>query len=174
MSSHEVHEHIEHAHEHGQRRIGVSMAVMAVLLAIATMLGHRMHTEEVLKQTKANDQWSFFQAKNIRSHMYIADADLAGLSGGNGAQLALSFKERGESQKKEAEEIKRSAEELEVEAEHAAQWADHFDMSEIFLEIAIVLCSISLLTGSNLFLRGAYVSTLVGLGIALHVFFIHS
>ena len=147
------------------------MAVMAVMLAVATMLGHRMHTEEVLSQTKANDQWSFFQAKNIRSHMYNADADLARLAGQDGVKLALSFKERGEAQKKEAEEIKRSAEELEVEAHHAAQWADHFDMSEIFFEIAIVLCSISLLIGSSLFLRGAYVSTVVGLGIALHVFF---
>lgn len=169
MSTHEIHEHIEHAHEHGQKRIGISMAVMAVLLAVATMLGHRMHTEEVLLQTKANDQWSYFQAKNIRSHMYGADAELAALSGASGSTLVTSFKERGESQRKEAEEIKQAAEELEAEAHHAAKWADHFDMSEIFFEIAIVLSSISLLVGTPLYLRGAYVSTVIGLLVALTV-----
>ena len=30
------------------------------------LLGHRAHTEEILSQTRATDQWSYYQAKNMR------------------------------------------------------------------------------------------------------------
>jgi len=38
-----------------------------VLVAITTVLGHRTHTEAVLTQNKATDQWNLYQAKKIRS-----------------------------------------------------------------------------------------------------------
>jgi len=43
-------------------------AILAVLVAIASLLGHRSHTEEGLLHTKAADQWAFYQAKNNRLH----------------------------------------------------------------------------------------------------------
>ena len=42
------------------------MAILAVLVATVTLLGHRAHTEEILLQTKATDQWNYYQAKNMR------------------------------------------------------------------------------------------------------------
>jgi uncharacterized protein YhaN len=41
--------------------------MLAVLVAVVTVLGHRTHTEAVLYQAKASDQWNFYQAKNIRA-----------------------------------------------------------------------------------------------------------
>ena len=46
--------------------VSLTMAILAVLVATVTLLGHRAHTEEMLLQTQATDQWSYYQAKNMR------------------------------------------------------------------------------------------------------------
>jgi Domain of unknown function (DUF4337) len=157
----EITESIEKASEHNDRKIGLTMAIVAVLLALATMLGHRTHTEEVLIQTRANDQWAYYQAKTIRSHMYAADAEVTSLLP-KGEQLAESFKKRSEDQKTGAEEIRKQAEEKEKESDAASKKANQFDTAEIFLEIAIVLCSIALLTGTRAFWLVSFISTVTG------------
>src|SRR5271154_5174256 len=63
----ELQEHAEHgAHEASMRPVAFTMSVLAVLVAITTVLGHRTHTEAVLTQNQATDQWNLYQAKNIR------------------------------------------------------------------------------------------------------------
>jgi hypothetical protein len=79
-------QHLEHA-EHAQhaahnpldRKVAVSMAIIAAFLAAAAMISHRGHTETLrlstesnIHHTKASDQWAFFQATNIRDHEYKA------------------------------------------------------------------------------------------------------
>ena len=45
----ELHEHAEHAkHDPTLAPISLTMAVLAVLVAVVTLLGHRAHTEEVV------------------------------------------------------------------------------------------------------------------------------
>jgi hypothetical protein len=92
-----THEHLEHA-EHAQhaahdpfdKRVAVSMAIIAALLAMVTLGSHRAHNQTILKQaesnmfqteanilhTQATDQWAFYQAKNVRNHQYQAYAKL--------------------------------------------------------------------------------------------------
>ena len=53
-----------------------TMSVLAVLVAVTTVLGHRTHTEAVLNQNKATDQWNDYQAKKIRSNDTQLAADL--------------------------------------------------------------------------------------------------
>lgn len=88
MEPHELQEQTEHAHHLGQKTIGLTMAIVAVLLAIATLLGYRSQTEEVKLQTQVNDQWGFYQAKHSRAHEYGALAELAALLP-NGRDVAL-------------------------------------------------------------------------------------
>src|SRR5215472_10959903 len=88
MEPHELQEETEHARHSGQKTVGLTMAIVAVLLAIATLLGHRTHTEEVKLQTQVNDQWGFYQAKHSRAHEYGAMAELAALLP-NGRDVAL-------------------------------------------------------------------------------------
>ena len=65
----ELQEAAEHGREHSNLApVSFTMAILAVLVAIATLLSHRAHTEEVLLQNKATDQWGYYQAKNIRRH----------------------------------------------------------------------------------------------------------
>ena len=49
----------------------VTAAVLAVLAAIGSLLsaGHAVN-QAILEQTKATDQWAFYQAKSTKSHVY--------------------------------------------------------------------------------------------------------
>src|SRR5437763_10869186 len=62
----ELHENAEHAkHDPSLAPVTLTMAVLAVLVATASLLGHRSSVEEVVLQNKVTDQWAFYQAKNI-------------------------------------------------------------------------------------------------------------
>jgi hypothetical protein len=87
----ELKEGAEHAHKSGEKKLGLTMAIVAVLLAIATLLGHRAHTEEVVLQGERNTQWVNFDTKRMQR---IVHEDFAALSASlPGAQeMAAEFK----------------------------------------------------------------------------------
>lgn len=151
---------------HGlERRIGVTMAIFAAFLAVVTLMGHRLHTEEVVLQTRLADQWAYYQAKNTRSQMYANDARLAELEGG--ATVAATWDEKSKQERQQADDIRHGNEELDRETQTAAHRATLFDSSEVFLEIGIVLCSIALLTRASSFWYGSFAASLVGVGLAV-------
>src|SRR5215471_13297730 len=88
MEPHELQEQTEHAHHSGQKAVGLTMAIVAVLLAIATLLGHRAHTEEILTLTQNVDDWDFYQAKHNRAYMFGLTAEIQALLA-NGKDSAL-------------------------------------------------------------------------------------
>ena len=160
----------EKTHRPLERRIGVTMAAFAALLAIATLMGHRLHTEEVVLQTKVADGWAYYQAKVIRSQMYTADAALAKLQGDSGVSLAGDWGKKAGEERKDADGIQHDTQALEHETEIAAQRATLFDSAEVFLEIAIVLCSIALMTGSARFWAISFIGAVVGAAATIAAF----
>ena len=50
----EVKEHIEHAREPFEKMVAASMAIIAALLAVVSVLGQHYNTEELLKQQQAS------------------------------------------------------------------------------------------------------------------------
>jgi hypothetical protein len=166
METEELAEIGEKVHNPVERRIGLTMAIIAALLATVTLLGHRAHTKEVVLQTEAADQWAYYQAKNGRYHMYAADAKLARLVGPQGAEIAAEWKGKAEEEKKEAEEIQRDAKRLDQDTKTIEHRANYFDGAEICLEVAIVLCSIALLTGTLAFWQLSFVGAAIGVVIA--------
>ncbi len=162
MEEQELAEAAEKARRPEQKQVGMTMAVVAVFLAITTMLGHRAHTEEVLLQTRTNDQWGYYQAKNNRSEMYAADAKLALLMRVEEQSVASEFDQRAKQQKIGAEEVRQSAEKLEEGTRIQEKRANYFDLAEVFLEATIVLCSITLLMGSLVYWKISFVSTAMG------------
>jgi len=160
----------EKTHKPLERRIGVSMAAFAAMLAIATLMGHRLHTEEVLLQTKVADGWAYYQAKVIRSQMYTADAALAKLQGDNGVSLAGDWTTKAGQERKDADGIQHDTQALEHETDVAAQRATMFDAAEVFLEIAIVLASIALMTGSARFWAISFVGAVIGAAASIVAF----
>jgi hypothetical protein len=167
MEPQEVAENTEKAKESGERAIGLSMAIFAVLLAVATMLSHRSHTEEVLLETRATDQWNYYQAKNIRYHVYDADSELASLLGEKASQAVADFRSKSAQQKKDSEEIQAEAERLGKEVVLAGRKAASYDGSELFLEVAIVLSSISLLARSRTYWKCSFLFGIAGVAAVL-------
>ena len=75
-------ERVEEVRSSFDRNVAVTMAILAVLLATDSLFGHRAHTEELLDQAQASDQWAYYQAKTIRRTVYDVehggDSDLPG------------------------------------------------------------------------------------------------
>ena len=159
MEPNEAHELIEN-HEHAAqdqslRPIAFAMSILAVLVAIVTLLGHRAATDSVLAQARASDQWNEYQAKRIRQHEAMLSMDLL-------STLPLADKSSGEAFKAKyrqdistwsAEIIGEAAKAREFEAEVRVleRRVDRFDLGEALLEIGLVITSISLLTRQRIY-----------------------
>src|SRR5947209_18797228 len=52
------------------KRVALTTALYAVVLAIASLGGTNAMKHMLLAQQQASDQWSFYQAKVIREHQY--------------------------------------------------------------------------------------------------------
>ncbi len=130
--------------------VSLTMAIVAVLVATISLLGHRAHTEEILLQNKATDEWAYYQAKNLRLNNLQALNDvLTALEGKNekAEQVQKRFEGNIEKYAEEKKEIQDKAHEMEAELAHETQRANRFDLGEVFLEISLVVTSITLLTG---------------------------
>lgn len=174
----ELHEHAEHAREHPDLApITITMAVLAVLVATVSLLGHRTHTEEVILQNKVTDQWSYYQAKNIRLHTDELFADLAGVVTSKDPDAAAKLQEKvrteGDHYKDEKKELETKAHELEQEFLRTHRKADRFDLAEVFLEIALVITSITLLSGRRIFWHLGLVMAAAGIVVATSAWLLH-
>ncbi len=58
------------------KMIGVLASILAVFLAVVTIVSHRAHTDAVLFKSEANDKWSYYQAKKIKFHSLELGVDL--------------------------------------------------------------------------------------------------
>jgi hypothetical protein len=162
MGAEEMKEVVERSREAGERAIGLTTAIFAVLLAVSTMLSHRAETEEVLKETQAADLWAYYQAKDIRNHAFDSDSQLAMLLGEKAAQTAADFHAQAVKQKADADKIQKVAESLGEEVGVIGRKAGYYDTAELFLEIAIVLSSISLIASSRIYWKVSFVFAAVG------------
>jgi len=152
----ELHEHAEHgAHEPSLAPVTVTMAVFAVLVAGVSLLGHRAHTEEIILQTKSTDQWAYYQAKEIRRRSYEMFLDQLSVFTIQNAEQAAALKDKYEKELarygSEQKDIETEARKAENEVMVQEKRADRFDLGEVLLEAALVICSITLLTRKRLY-----------------------
>lgn len=147
----ELRERAEHGAEKAEHRpVAFTMSLMAVLVAVTTVLGHRSHTEAVLNQNKATDQWNEYQAKKIRSNDTALIADLMNVvtvSDKDSAQkIEKVYADHQSKWNNELKEESEKAEALEKRVEEAEKRAVRFDLAEALLEIGLVITSVTLLT----------------------------
>ena len=170
----ELQEHAEHAkHDPSLAPISLTMALLAVLLAVVTLLGHRAHTEEVVMQAKSSDQWAYYQAKNIRRHADEIFIDSTSVETTTDAAALAKLREKYSRYKDEQKEIEEKAREMEAEVAHERNRADRFDLAEVFLEIGLVITSITLLSGRRIFWALGIVLGVVGIVVAATGFLVH-
>ncbi len=161
----ELKEHAEHgSEEHNLAPVTLTMAILAVLVASVTLLGHRAHTEEVLLQSRAADQWAYYQAKEIRRRNYELFLDELSIFSLQDSAHADAIKEKYakevERYGEELKDIQAEAKKAEAEVKVEERRADRYDLGEVLLEAALVICSINLLTRKNIF---GYLGILLGL-----------
>ena len=174
----ELKEHAEHAKENpALAPVSVTMAILAVLVAVVTLLGHRAHTEEVVLQAKSSDQWAYDPAKNIRRHEDEIFSDLTSVEATTDAAALSKFREKysGEASryKDEQKEIEDKARELEAEVGTERNRADRYDLAEVFLEVGLVITSITLLSGRRVFWLAGILLGIIGIVLAVTGFFVH-
>ncbi len=155
----------------GERRrakwIGIYIAILAVLLAICNMGGNNAMKDAAKANLDATNLWAFFQAKNLRRTNYILWRDdlerqltekpemTAELRQAIDKHLAeykgriakfTSDKERNEG----LDELFVRAKELEKVRDVALARDPYFDYGMAFLQIAIVMASVAIVTGGGL------------------------
>jgi hypothetical protein len=178
---HESVELPESHHGHGDNPfvvpVSVTISILAVLVAAVTLLGHRAHTEELLLQSQATDQWAYYQAKNIRFHEVQSIADLLGALAPQNKEKAEVLREKYAKEvgryDGDKEDISQKARELEKERDLVGRRADRFDGGEALLEIGLVICSITLLTKRRAFWFGGMLIGLAGVGLAITGLLLH-
>jgi len=178
---HDVLEGLEEHGGHGENPlifpVTVTLSILAVLVAMVTLLGHRAHTEELLLQAKASDQWAYFQAKNIRLRETQSIADVLGALAPADKEKTDALHERYlkevERYEKDKDQISDQAKDFEKERDLVQRRADRYDAGEVFLEIALIICSFTLLTKKKGFWFAGMLLGVVGLIIASSGFLLH-
>ena len=154
--------------------VAVTLSILAVLVAIATLFGHRAATEELYLQTKATDQWSFYQAKNMRLHAMQSVADLLDtlepVQKEKAEAVRGKYLQEAERYRQEMDGIGEQAKEFEKERELVGRREDRFDASEVVLEIALIICSLTLLTRKKFFWYSGIGLGVAGLGVMISGF----
>ncbi len=150
--------------------ISLAISVLAVLVAMVTVLGHRSHTEAVLMQSRAGDQWNLYEAKKIRQDSLLVVIDQMALQPTVDAKAAAAklaeYKAHIGKWNEDLKQEQETAKGFEEKVEKAEARALHFDVGEALLQIAVVLSSITLFTRRRSFFIGGVSLGVVGVAIA--------
>ena len=174
----ELQEHAEQgAHQRSLAPVTVTMAILAVLVAAVSLLGHRAHTEEIILQTKATDQWAYYQAKEIRRRSYEVLLDQLTVFSLQNTDAVDKLKDK---YSRELDRYRQDQKDIESEARKAEQdvavqerRANRFDLGEVMLEAALVISSITLLTRKRIYWAAGLILGVLGLAIGAAGFLIH-
>ncbi len=174
----ELHEAAERAKENKMMApVSLTMAILAVLVATVSLLGHRAHTEEILMQTRATDQWAYYQAKNMRrNNLEALDQMLTVIPSKDAAEadkVHQHFEQDIEKYRDQQQDIQSEARGLEKEVEYVSRRADRFDLGEVFLEVALVITSITLLTDRRIYWFTGMVFAALGIVTAASAYLVH-
>src|SRR5215471_6831121 len=113
----ELEEHAHHARDPFDRRVAVTMAIIAAALATVSVVAHIFSNEELLAQQKASDQWAYYQAKSIRRYESDIARDLLKMqTGDTAAKAAEKYSASSERYQKEGDDIQAEARKLESES----------------------------------------------------------
>ena len=165
------------AGESSMTHVSLIISVLAVLVAMVTVLGHREHTEAVLMQSRAADQWNSYSAHKIRLQQVSVAEDLLSLqpsSNDNAVKAKLAeYKDHIVKWQKELDSDSEKARDFEAEVAAAEKKAARYDLGEALLQIAVVLASITLLTRRQWYAMAALLLGVCGLAIAFSALLVH-
>ena len=181
------HEHaVEKAVEKEKDSLAQKIALMtAVLATVGALISYQsgsaqteamfLKNQSILKQAEASDQWAFYQAKSVKGHIAEAAAELATSPGVKASFIVQKEKEEKEKVEVQAEAKKLQAESRKLGEESEAKLRPHerLALALTFIQIAVALAAITVLTRRAWLLWGAVGSAAVGIIAAVSAMFLH-
>lgn len=147
-----LHEHMEHhAHESGERwvlGVALSSAFLAAFAAVAALLAGHHANEAMILRIQASDQWSYYQAKGIKSAVLAAKIDIL-----RSMKKAVNGddQKKAEQYKEDQEKISEDAKKFEEGSEEHLKHHEKIANSVTFFQVAIAIGAISALTRRKAF-----------------------
>jgi hypothetical protein len=127
-------------------------------------------------QSRAGDQWNEYQAKKIRMDNLSVDVDLLALQPNKDPAAAAAktkeYQAHIDKWKADLAEEEEKARDFEREVTHAEAKAARYDLGEALLQIAVVLCSITLFTRNRAYFLLGLALGAGGIIVAASAFFI--
>lgn len=164
------------------KRVALTTAVFAVLLAITSLGGNNAMKEMLLAQQQSADLWAFYQSKVVREHLYNIEkkrieAELLGRRDSMRPEVRTHYESMlntmGEEETRyssEKKKIEEGAKELEHERDINRSKDPYFDYAEVLLQISIVMASISIISLSRQVFLFSLVSAATGTLLMLNGF----
>ncbi len=171
---------IEIPHPEGrknERQVGIIIAIVAVVLAVFGSLGNNAANDRIVSEVKASNGYSWYQAKRQREAMNDLElkriaVELASAPAPERKAALIRLQEGLEAKVQEYRQengvILEQAGLARKAAEINARRNDGFDHAEILLQVAVVLCTLTLLVEAKVFLRIGIVVALIGIGVGVH------
>jgi hypothetical protein len=154
--------------------LSFSTALIAVLAAISSLESGAysndallLKNEALLAQTRAADQWAYYQAKSVKGTIYSSQAAQFLTSN---PELAAKAQKEAERYAKEEQEISKTANELEKtvaeDSEHSSESMEHhhrFAYAVTMFQISIALAAVAALSRQRAVWFGGLLVAVVGL-----------
>lgn len=162
-----------------EKQVGLTIAIIAIVLAVVSSLGGEQDNEKIVKQIEASNGFAWYQSKRIRAGMNDLMLDQLKLESAGTptaaqrdviAKLETRLAAKNAEYKTENDQILKDAEANKKASEIADTRGNRYDRAEIFLQIAVVFCSITLLTKIRTFFFVGLILAIVGAGIGLWAF----
>jgi len=147
--------------------LALSTVILAVCATLSTFKGGGFSTRSLLNQSKASDQWAFYQSKSLKGYMFEMQCDNMELQKGQLPAAVIpsyqakidAYQKKIKQYEQEKAEIKAQAESFEKERDQNKEHSNIFGIAVIFLQVSILLSSIAALIKKRLIW---YVSMAIG------------
>lgn len=137
----------EHAHHNGNNRfvmfIAMTAAILSVLAATAALFAGHHANEATLSQIKASNEWSYYQAKGVKTYVLSMKVSLLKALD---KPVDAKDEEKIAALNQEQLDIKKEAEKLGQEANEHLQRHVPLSAAVTLFQIGIALCAITVLT----------------------------
>lgn len=180
------HEHAVEKKVEEEGGLSAKIALMTAILAtIAALISYQsgvseskamfLKNESILKQAEASNQWAYYQAKSTKSHIDGSTSDLATDSSVKSRYAASKLKEDQEKLKiqETAQKLQEESKKLSEEAEAKLRPHERLALALTFIQIAITLAAITVLTKKRWLIWGSLGSAAVGIVTSCSVFMMH-
>ena len=139
-----------------ERKVAITIALIAVVMSFVEMKGDGAKTETILKTNEMASQWSYYQSKSIKQSLCSHQDEMlpflaanAGTKAEDLAKLQSRLTEEIGRYETEKRDIKTKAESLAAQVSFQSSVEERCGLSALFLQLAVVIASVAILAHSK-------------------------